>query len=550
MPAVTFACPECGKVLKSAQPLPAGKKIKCPTCEAVFPMPAQEDEELAAGVSAKRRRPAAVAPADDEDAPPRRKGRRPRDDEDDDEEPRSRRRSREDDDDDDDEDERPRRRSREDDEEDEEPRPRRKKKKAAKRRSGGSVLVLVGVAVVLLLFVVGGGIGAYFIWFAGVNRGSGDEDPLAFAPAGTEVLIGLDVATMMSEPALGSQIEKSMREQARTGDFFESCKKETGLEAKELFARTVIFSDFESLNNNGGMPGGMPAAGMPAAGAPGMPGAGPGMMPPGFQMGRPQAKKITVVLRPSKPFDQKKVAKSFKNPVQKKAHGKVYYEVNEGDFRTAFMPSNRTLILSSLSATDLDSLFTSDGTTPSTSADTAALAHSVDKTLVWMVIPIEGQTRIKLDEAVRKEKLAEKPDPVTPVMEQVAKGKGVAIWSTLEANKLNFGVNVACADPAGATATRESAEKVWNGKKLEVGLGALALAGLGLPKTGKMMSEAIGNVAFSVDGTTAKATSSVSRATLGECIEEVQKKQQQGAVGGGVNLPGRPNPGPPGRGKK
>jgi len=65
-----------------------------------------------------------------------------------------------------------------------------------------------------------------------------------------------------------------------------------------------------------------------------------------------------------------------------------------------------------------------------------------------------------------------------------------------------------------------------------------------------MMSEAIGNVAFSVDGTTAKATSSVSRATLGECIEEVQKKQQQGAVGGGVNLPGRPNPGPPGRGKK
>ena len=61
--ATTFACPECGKVLQSAKPISAGKKIKCPSCATIFPMPEREDEELAAGVSTKPRRPA-VAPAD------------------------------------------------------------------------------------------------------------------------------------------------------------------------------------------------------------------------------------------------------------------------------------------------------------------------------------------------------------------------------------------------------------------------------------------------------------------------------------------------------
>src|SRR5436305_9062142 len=38
MPAI-ITCPECESPLKFASPVPAGKKIKCPKCEAVFPMP-------------------------------------------------------------------------------------------------------------------------------------------------------------------------------------------------------------------------------------------------------------------------------------------------------------------------------------------------------------------------------------------------------------------------------------------------------------------------------------------------------------------------------
>ena len=42
MAAVSFTCPACHAPLKFANPVPAGKKIKCPKCAAVFPMPSDE----------------------------------------------------------------------------------------------------------------------------------------------------------------------------------------------------------------------------------------------------------------------------------------------------------------------------------------------------------------------------------------------------------------------------------------------------------------------------------------------------------------------------
>jgi hypothetical protein len=524
MPVVTFACPECRKVLRSAKHLPAGKKIKCPSCEAVFPMPEEEDEELATGVSDRPRRPAAASTYD-EDEPPRRRARRTQEEEEEEEKPRSRRQTRED----------------EDEEEDEEDRPRRKKKQSAKRRSGGAVLLIGVVGVVLLLFLVVGGIGVYFIWFAGVNRGGGDEDPLAYAPPGTEVVIGIDVATLMSDPGLGPQVEQAMREQAKAGDFLDSCKKETGLEARDLFAKSVIFSDFDSLNSNNAA---MPPPGMPGPGVGGgLPGGAPGAMPP--PPAPPRRPRYTWVLRPSKEFDQKKMARSFKGAVQKSAHGKTYYDVNDGDLRTAFMPSNHTLVISTQPASELDALFTSDGKTPSVSADTVAMTRGVDQTLFWMVIPFEGKTRTRIDEAVRQQKADKNPDPLTPMVEQVARGKGVAIWSALEPNRVTFGVNLPAADATQALSLKQSAESAWNQQKLGIGVGAAAL-GRVLPKTATLLSEAIGNVTFSVEGSTAKVKLSVNRTTLTACIDELQKSQKQGGAGGGVN----PGPGVAPRGGK
>lgn len=47
--AISLACPACSGKLKVADNL-AGKKIKCPKCSAIFPVPAQEVEAITAEV--------------------------------------------------------------------------------------------------------------------------------------------------------------------------------------------------------------------------------------------------------------------------------------------------------------------------------------------------------------------------------------------------------------------------------------------------------------------------------------------------------------------
>jgi hypothetical protein len=545
MPAVTFACPECGKVLQSSKPIPAGKKIKCPTCAAVFPMPEKEDEELAASVSTKPRRPAAAAPAlDDEDERPRRKAGRSTDDEDD-ESPRSRRQSR--DDDEEDEDERPRR-SRDDDDDDEEDKPRRKKKKkAAKGGSGRGMGLLIGaVAVVLVLFLAGGGIGAYFIWFSGVNRGSGNEDPLAFVPKDADIIVGMDFEALMNDSAIGPELEKSMRQQVKGSEFLDNCKKETGLEVKELMAHTVIAGDINTLNNagmGGGMGPGMGPGGMgPGMGGPGMggPGGPPGMGGPGAPQ-RP--KGLTMILRPSRPFDQKKIVRSCKNPVHKTAHGKSYYDVVDGDIRTVYMPSNRTLILSTLQGTELDALFASDGTTPSVSADTVTMVRSVEKTTYWVVVPFEGETKKKLDGELKN--LDHLGNDAKGLGDHVSKAKGAAIWLSMEGNQANFGLALACADANSANQLVQSIDAPWQQVKGLLGDPAQALADQGTPKLGKVFSDVFNSLKFHAEGTMAKATASTSRAALGEAVVEAKAKQGGGGFGGGWGggNPGGGNPG-------
>jgi DNA-directed RNA polymerase subunit RPC12/RpoP len=80
MPENVYRCPECGANLKMAQPVPAGKKLKCPKCQTVF-LPST-GAASASAPAAPRPKPVAAAPktaptaaapkpkpaADDEDA--------------------------------------------------------------------------------------------------------------------------------------------------------------------------------------------------------------------------------------------------------------------------------------------------------------------------------------------------------------------------------------------------------------------------------------------------------------------------------------------------
>jgi len=68
-----YQCPECEAVLRRANPIPAGKKIRCPKCEVVFPareLPEDEAAEEAEGYAVAglpKSAKGSAAPADDED---------------------------------------------------------------------------------------------------------------------------------------------------------------------------------------------------------------------------------------------------------------------------------------------------------------------------------------------------------------------------------------------------------------------------------------------------------------------------------------------------
>jgi hypothetical protein len=134
MPTFNFQCPGCKSVLKSAGPVEAGKKIKCPKCTTVFQYAAT---------------PTARATVQDREPGEETRVRRRRDDDYDDEPPRKRRSRYEEED------------EGRDDYEEDRPRRRRRRKQSASP-SLALWLVLGGVGLVVL---VGGGLA--LVWLLG-----------------------------------------------------------------------------------------------------------------------------------------------------------------------------------------------------------------------------------------------------------------------------------------------------------------------------------------------------------------------------------------------
>jgi DNA-directed RNA polymerase subunit RPC12/RpoP len=503
MPAVSFSCPECRKVLKSPAAIPAGKKIRCPGCSKVFAMPELEDQELAEAIQEKPR-------------PPKPAPRRAREEEQPDEAPRRRTKVAappvE-------EEELQEELPEADEREEEEERPRKKKRgKKQKRRSGALLwLLLGGMAAMLLLLVGGAGVGAYFLWFFGINRGTGDEDPLAYIPPNASLIMGFDYPAVLNDSVLGPQLEDSIRKQSGTGNYFDELKKGTGLEFKELFAQAIFVVDLD-LNNPGNAFGG----GLGPIG-----GGRPGVARPGA-VNTQQTPPMTVIVKSSKPFSQRKIAQHTKDAVRKSQNGKTYYSVSESGFKTLYMPSDRIIVLSHRDISQLGSILSSDGASSSASASTTTLIRAVQNSTMWLVVPFEGELKKKMDTG-----LAQEPPPpeIRPLVDAAAKGTGAVLWGTLSGDKVKIGVGLGCADEVTASHTSRVAKDLWTKQRTE--LGQLEAMLLFVPSTKKAYEELMRGLQFSTRGNLAEVTTEANRKTLTDAFAELQKAGQQ------RNNPGR-----------
>jgi hypothetical protein len=262
-------CPNCAMKLKSATPIAAGRTLNCPQCKGQFTLsepavaldgtghpvggrpaapgaPAPEAPKTARAPVPGRLVPAPPPPpprkssvqdlpaaefVDDEDHRP--KPRRRNDDEDD--RPRSRRRDSDDGDrplsrrgprDEDDEDDRPRRRRGRDEDEDEEDRPAGRRARGVdaeddeevpprarkqKKKGNKALLIALVAGTVAVLLCGGGGALLYFLDPFGLFGGA-SSDMLAWMPADTQMIEGMDAAEVAKSPKALAAVRQDVRD--------------------------------------------------------------------------------------------------------------------------------------------------------------------------------------------------------------------------------------------------------------------------------------------------------------------------------------------------
>jgi hypothetical protein len=367
--------------------------------------------------------------------------------------------------------------------------------------------LLAGAAALLLAALAAG---AYFLLSPGGALGTRpDEDPLAYLPPGTEIVAGADAPALLGDPSIGPAVAAAIGDQPGAREFLDRCEKETGLNQRDLLGHTLLAGKLDVLNGLGG-------ALLPGAAAPSRPA------------------PVTLILKPSRPFDARRVARAAEGARPRTAHGKTYYEVSVGEMRTLYMPSDRLIILSMLSAGELDAVFASDGTRPSLSADAVSLVRGAESHPCWAVVPFEGAARARLEGAARK-------DPQS-LADALLKAKGVAVWGEGDGERLRFGADVPCADGRAAARVAAEVESAWKEQKRELAL--LQMAFLFRPKTDQAFHELTDGVRFIADGATARASTALSRQALAAASEELQQGQAAGNNLGGFLpiIPGLPTP--------
>jgi hypothetical protein len=516
-----FSCPKCGKELKSAAPLPAGKKVKCPGCAAVFaigggaasagatgvkPAPASAAPKAkptkVAGPQAKRTMLAKSSPEDsDADAAPRPKpsgavqARKPLpppppagrilDDDEDDAPPRRRPRDLDDD-------EPPRRakaRSRDLDEDDDEERPRRSSRRrsiASQDRGSGFPWLLVGggVGILAVAFVI-----TAFVWpgfFRGGAGGPGGDppqvgglDPLAFVPEDAGVVAGIHVQALRGDQVFGKFLDPMMREFSKT----------------QLSPRVV--DAIKSADR--------------------------------FLMAEGNQKSVGIV--------QSSQAVAREGIVQdmgaQQVAGKDYYANNRGGF--AAFPNPQYLIFGDNSTNvDFEKSLRTNGKAVQLGPDSAQRVRQAQDALLWTVMVFEGDGKKQLQDILDK-----LPAQAANLKPALANLRGAAFTLRREGEGAKVQVALQCATDQDASQLSLTATTTFNNQIKPL----LALAPLALlqvpnpPPVTNLISDA-SNLKIEAAGTQVSLTLTFSGATM----KDLEKMDPNALGGGGPGPQPKQNP--------
>lgn len=329
MALVTFACPGCKAVLKSPGAIAAGKKIRCPKCSTTFTVPGGDGAAL---VQEKLPAPKArvpVPPVEEEDEPVQEEEAEER-------RPKKRLKAREE--------------PQPDDEEDEEEEERRPKKRLKRKKKKADNLKVTLIVVGIVVGLIGIGLGTYFAidYFGGVNKGTGNEDPLAYVPANSAMVAQLDCGVLFSQPGLGPVIEQMISSNGPL-TILSQAAAANGIPLRDLMNQTTI-----AVGSGGG----------------------------------PSGPIVTLIVKSKVPFNQKKIVRLYKGPPSFKAGNKTYYSISHPQFPYLFMPSDNIIVLT---RSAIEPIVSSDGINPLMDRSLLQQAQSLAANHASVAIPVTGE---------------------------------------------------------------------------------------------------------------------------------------------------------------
>jgi len=214
--------------------------------------------------------------------------------------------------------------------------------------------ILLCSAMIVVLFTAGT---AFLAWKTienwGRNEGTGREDPLAFVPPESTLVVGVDLGALAAHPDWADQVEKGIRQLSRSSIFWDDCKANTGVEFRELFDQVILAFKLDGLNRN-------------------------------------EAPHLTLIAHSRVPFNQNRIRDSDPDMYRQVANGKTYYKRQDGNllsFSWLYMPSDRILVLSSLPEFDFLPLLEHDGTQPLVPPDEIQRIQAVQGNPFWAEFP-------------------------------------------------------------------------------------------------------------------------------------------------------------------
>lgn len=435
MTTITFACPECQTYLKTSQRISADQDVRCPKCGTVFPVPAETDLDFLDDSDMVK--PGAVTEKTWN-------------------------------------------------------RPDYEGTDRADKEVRGSTMavtgpnrvkrILLASALVVVLFTAGT---AFLAWRTienwGRNEGTGREDPLAFVPAGSTLVLGVDLGALADHPDWADQVEKGLRHLQHAPSFLDDCKTNTGIEFRELFDQVILAFKLEGLNPS---------------------------EPP----------HVTVIAHSKVPFNQNRIRDAEKNMYRQVAEGKTYYQRNvdkNRDSEWLFMPSDRILILSSLPVYEFETLLEKDGSEPLMSADEVRYIRGMQSNPFWAAFPFSASIRqnlARISPALAKTDLA-------PVLDSLKHAKVAGAFARWEENKMVVTLNVECESEDAARLGSNRLQQFWD-KHFKV------LKGLPLPLTKELQGisqELADHAQFSPEASTIRMTARITPPTPGS-LEPVARQ--------------------------